>query len=144
MSTTLEYGGVEKSLADWGFALESCQVRRNNLAASTFSGVIPGGSLADDPTFAFEGKIILRRKRTGSGTAWAGGYVAFIGYALPPQRSFHGESYAVRWEFANAWYFLQNIAFQQYRATKNLTTGTLEYKPLSDGCSKSSASPTCW
>ena len=130
--TTLEYAGTEQSLADWGFALESCQVRRPNLAASTFSGVIPGGSLADAPTFAFEAKVILRRMRTGSGTSWSGGYVAFIGYALPPQRSFHGESYAARWDFVNAWYFLQNIPFQQYRASKNLTSGTLEYKPLSE------------
>ena len=130
--TTFQYGGTEQSLADWGFALDSCQVRRNNLAASIFSGVIPGGSLADEPTFAFEGKIILRRMRSGSGTSWSGGYVAFIGYAMPPQRSFHGESYAVRWEFANAWYFLQNTVFQQYRANKNLTSGAIEYQPLSE------------
>lgn len=129
--TTLTYNGTEKSLADWGFALDSWKTTHPNLATGTCGGLIPDDSLLEKPLFAFEAKVVIRRCRTFTGGAFTGGYVAFIGYAMAPQRSYYGESYATRWDFVNAWYFFENIPFQQYRATKNLTTGALEYKPLS-------------
>lgn len=129
---TLEYAGQEKSMGDWGFSLGSLQCSHRNLAASVYSGEIPGASVTDTPLFAFEGKVIIRRKRTGSGTTWSGGYVAFIGYAMPPQSAQDGSGAGVRYTFQNAWYLFDNIPYQQYFASRNTTTHALEYKPMSE------------
>lgn len=127
---TFEYDGVEKAAWDWGFALDSLRCTHVNLAASRYFGIIPAASVSDDPVFAFEGKVIVRRHRTGSGTTWADGYVAFIGYALPPAAAQDGGGAGVSYEFVNAWYFLQNTVFEQPFASYE--SGSLAYRYLSD------------
>jgi hypothetical protein len=130
--TTLEYAGTEKALWDWGFTLDSCQCRHVNLATSIYTGFIPGASVSDDPAFAFESKVIIRRNRSGSVTTWTGGYVAFIGYALAPFAAQSGSGAGVSYQFANAWYFLENTCFEMRYASYSTGSSALEYKYLSE------------
>jgi hypothetical protein len=127
---TLEHDSVEQSLADWGFALESPQAEHVNLSASRYVAFAPGASVADDPLFDFEDKIIIRRNRSGSGTSWSGGYVAFIGYAMSPRASQDGSGAGLVYEFLNAWYFLENTVFEQEFASYD--SGDLEYVFITD------------
>jgi len=60
---TITYGGTEKTLADWGVAVDGCAGRFTSLAPDTLRLSVPGGTLGDEPVFAFEGKIILRSDR---------------------------------------------------------------------------------
>lgn len=128
--TTLEHDGTEKALWDWGFSLGSCQCEHVNLSASRYTGFIPGASVSADPLFDFEEKVIIRRNRTGSGTTWSGGYVAFIGYAMMPLAAQNGGQAGISYEFQNAWYFLENTCFEQRFAT--YVTGSLTYVYLSE------------
>ena len=70
---TLEYDGVEKDLAAWGIDMESVECNFANLSADVFSVTVPVADMTADPLFAFEGAVIVRRGRTGSGTSWSGG-----------------------------------------------------------------------
>lgn len=130
--TTLEYDGDELALWEWGFTLDSVQARHVNLAASSVTGFVPGASVSDDPLFAFEGKVIIRTNRSGSGTSWSGGYVVFIGYAMSPQAAQDGSGAGVMYEFQNAWYLLENMCFEMRYASYNTSGSALEYKYLSE------------
>lgn len=128
--TTLEHDGTEKALGDWGFALDSCECQHVNLAPSRYTGFIPGASVSDDPAFTFESRVIIRRNRTGSGTSWSGGYVAFIGYAQMPVAAQDGGTAGITYEFLNAWYLLENTCFEQRFASYE--SGSLSYVYLSE------------
>lgn len=133
---TLEYAGTEQSMSDWGFTLDSLSCLHRNLTTSVYRGFIPGASVSDTPAFAFEAKVIIRRNRTfneGS-LVFEGGYIAFIGYAMPPQAGQDGSVAGISYEFANAWYFLENTAFNQFTATRHIvgSVGTTVYTPVSE------------
>jgi len=128
--TTLEYSGVEKAMWAWGFSLASCQCTHVNLAASRYSGTVPGASVSEDPLFTFESRVVIRRNRSGSGTSWSGGYVAFIGYTMPPQAAQDGSGAGVNYEFVNAWYLAENTCYMQSFA--DYSSGSLAYVPLSE------------
>lgn len=129
---TLEYDGVEKAVWDWGFTLDSFQGEHINLGASRCTGFVPGASVSDDPLFAFEERVIIRINRTGSGTSWTGGYVAFIGYVMSPQAAQDGSGAGVSYQFLNAWYLFENTCFEMRYASYDTGTSDLEYKYLSE------------
>jgi hypothetical protein len=132
IATTLEYDGTEKSLGAWGFAKDSCRCEHVNGRPSTYTAFLPGGEVADDPIVPFEGKVIIRRNRSGSDTTWTGGYTAFIGYQVRVGLSAMPGEQGVDYIFANAWYLVENTPYQQYYASRNTTSHALEYKPLSE------------
>lgn len=130
---TLEYDGDELTLAEWGIAIDSPVCRRINLSPSTYSVFVPNASVSDDPLFAFESKIIIRRNRSGSsGAGFTGGFVAFIGYAMPAQAAHDGESSGVTYQFLNAWYWLDQTCFMMRYASYNVGSSAVEYKYLSE------------
>lgn len=113
MEVTLQYASTEKSLAGWGFALAGAGAQHVNTATSFYQLSLPGGSLSDDPIIPFEGRVIIRRGRTGSGTAWSGGYTAFVGYRMDPVIDGRPDYTGIHYTFANAWYFLEQTPYQQ-------------------------------
>ena len=131
---TLEYNGEELSMADWGFALDSLRCIHRNLTTSSYTGFIPGASVSDDPLFAFEARVIIRRNRNWDAGAlqFEDGYIAFIGYAMPPSASQDGGSAGIQYEFANAWYFLENTAFCQFTASRNLIGSSTQVVPVTE------------
>lgn len=124
---TIEYDGTEQSLEAWGITLDSVVQNETNLRSGTLTFIIAGVTLASAPVFAFEGKIILRVNRTGSGTSWTGGTVHFIGYRLAFNISVQPVSEGVRYDFANAWYFCETTLYQQPRASRANSSATLDY-----------------
>jgi hypothetical protein len=129
---TLEYNGTEQALAAWGFALDSAQAQHNNLAPSVYQVNQPGADISAAPAFPYRGKVIVRRNRTGSGTSWSGGYVAFIGYRIHANAYTSGGERGIAYTFANAWHFLQNTPFVQPWAAFNTVSESLEYKSASE------------
>ncbi len=124
---TLECDGTEQSLEAWGIVLDSVVQTETNLRAGTLTFVIAGVTLADDPAIPFEGRIILRANRTGSGTSWSGGAVHFIGYRMQFNISVQPASRGVRYDFQNAWYFAETTMMQQLRAARANSGATLDY-----------------
>ena len=129
---TLEHNGIEQSLAAWGFSLSSPVCSHRNLAVSTYQVFVPGASVSDAPVFGFEEKVIIRRQRSGSGTAWSGGYTAFIGYQTGMQAACSGSAEGVNYLFSNAWYFLENTAYQQAFASRNVSAHEVEFLYMSE------------
>ncbi len=127
---TLEYSGIEQSLADWGFSLASAQLSLRNLAPSVFLAIRLGDAISAGAVFPYRGKIIIRSGRTGSGTSWTGGSVDFIGYRMRHFTQSSGSSAGVQYTFADAWHFLENTPYQQFYASRNVDGTTLAYKAV--------------
>lgn len=122
LAVTLEYNGTEKSLADWGIALDSVQLTERNLAASVLTFVRVGDAITDADVFPYRGKIVLRVNREGSGTSWAdgeGARVDFIGYRLLRLVQSTGEFFGVTYRFANAWHFLEQTPYVQFFTSRD-------------------------
>jgi len=133
IAITLEYDGVEQSLADWGIALDSIQLTERNLAASVLSFVRLGDSLSTAAAFPYRGKIILRVNRSGSGTSWSdgtGARVDFIGYRLLHLVQSTGENFGVQYQFANAWHFLEQTPYVQFFVTRDTDGEALTTKQV--------------
>jgi len=130
--TTLECDGVEKSLGDWGFDLNSCRLTHVNLRQSTFQGRIVVPDMTAEPIFGFESRVILRRGRVGSGTSYTGGASVFVGYTLDqsctgrPRTEEHG------YTFGNAWYLVERTVYQQSFASRRTTQHDVEYPLVSE------------
>ena len=124
---TLEYNGLEKSFADWGFALHGATCEHVNCRPSTYRLSLPGGSIADAPLFPFEGRIVIRRNRTFSAGAYSGGYTAFVGYRMETIMDGRPEFIGTHYTFANAWYFLEVTGFQQLANLWNQATLVVTY-----------------
>ena len=78
---TLEYNGVERSFADWGFDRSSVQGTKHNMREDIFRATVAGANVSDDPIFPFEAQVIVRTGRaSATGTApFTGGTVKFTG-----------------------------------------------------------------
>jgi len=105
---TLEYSGMEKKLGDWGISQASLNLV--NMRPDTFRCSIPVDTINDAPLFPFEGIV---KVRSGRSTAFAGGHVDFVGYRLDPVHDGRPQYEGVHYEFANAWYLMENTPFQQ-------------------------------
>jgi hypothetical protein len=104
--------GLEKALADWGFAnpkLEFVSQQR-----SRFMVQVPGATnLVAAPPIPFEGYVVLRRNRTGSGTAWSGGQIVFQGRQTTRTGIADPPAPRDQLTFSDAMYDLENLVFQQ-------------------------------
>lgn len=134
---TLEFNDLEKSLADWGFALSGARAEFVNQAADSLALVRAGANIADEPIFGFEDKVILRVNRkssTGKPNSFSEGLVDFIGYRMETVLDARPEWEGVHYHFANAWYFLESTTFQQPRASRPTGVPDVEYPLTSDVC----------
>lgn len=123
---TLEYDGEEKSLADWGFQ----QPVRTlvNQAADTFHVTLATAAIDDDEIIPFEAQVIIREGREsedGSPDSFSEGTVIFRGRRILTPLTGTPDSERVGLHFANAWYDLEHICYQQERKTWSGTAETL-------------------
>lgn len=108
---TLEYKGIEKSLADWGIAHP---LREETNQASDSFGFDRINAVDSDEEFAFGNPVTVRVGRSGSGTAYSGGRVFFIGYRVKNVRSGSPQMESLAYQFAGPWEFLvERLTFQQ-------------------------------
>ena len=56
---TLNYNGLEQSLADWGVQASGCNITLANLASDTLRLAVPRANYTDDPIWPFEAPIVL-------------------------------------------------------------------------------------
>jgi len=118
--TTLEYDSVEKSFADWGFALNSVTGSFYSMAQDTITALMVGAAIDDEPAFPFEASVIIRTGRTSNdGTPGSfdseSGRVELRGKRMLTLLDARPEMEGVQYTFAGPWYDLENIAFQQKR-----------------------------
>lgn len=114
--TTLTYLGTEKTLADWGLAMEGCELRLVNLEQDTWKVGVPAAKCTDDPVFPFEAIVVLRSGRTsatGRPNSFKDGLIEFQGkrllHVVDGRPNFEGVYYT----FAGPWYDIQNCPYQQ-------------------------------
>jgi hypothetical protein len=113
MSWTLEYGGLEKSFATWGFDAEHATGEFANMALDTFSLAVPGAHIEDDPAFTFESQVIIRRNRTVAGSTFSGGAIEFQGKRLLHVLEGRPEFEGIFYQFAGPWYDLDQTPYLQ-------------------------------
>jgi hypothetical protein len=109
-SWTLESGGTETTLAEWGLT-EDVIRQRINMAPDTVTIRAPGPMDAA-LEFAFGAAVIIRRDRTGVGP-FAGGSIYFQGKAGLPKRHAGGNVEGISYQFSNPWWDLTRLVFQQ-------------------------------
>jgi len=113
---TLAYGGHEKTLAAWGFALEGATGEFTNMRADILRLVIPGGSPGDAEIFSFEGSIIFRTQRdssTGATDSFSGGTIEFAGKRVGETINLRPDYEGIAYEFHGPWYDLEQTTYQQ-------------------------------
>lgn len=113
MAWTLEIGGVEMELAAWGLSAESVQLQRNSTAADVLTVRKAASDCLAALDFAYDAITVFRRDRNGSGTAWTGGSVYFVGRATVPQRSGQGTAESITYRFHGPWFDLQRQIYHQ-------------------------------
>lgn len=115
---TLEYAGVEKDFASWGFSIGSIRGRMRANGMDTFNATIVNAIIAneaDSPTFAFEGQVVVRVNRTGPGGAgtYTGGTTKFVGKRVSQPSKANATGQGVSYQFQGPWYDLMNTDYQQ-------------------------------
>jgi len=113
---TLEYNGVERTFANWGFERNSVQCVRYNQREDVFRATIAGANVSDDPVFPFEARVIIRAGRvsdTGTDNSFSGGAIKFTGKRVGMDASASGRAQGVAYEFLGPWYDLANTHYLQ-------------------------------
>lgn len=115
---TLSYGGVEADFATWGFSLNSIKAVKSPGRDDTFTATIKTTTItaeANSPTFAFEGVVIVRSNRTGSGGygGYSGGTVKFVGKRVDQPAKADSGGQGVTYKFKGPWYDLMNVDYMQ-------------------------------
>jgi hypothetical protein len=112
---TLEYNGVERSFADWGFDRSSVQGSRHNMREDIFRATVAGANVSDDPIFPFEARVIVRTGRaSASGAApFTGGTAKFTGKRVDLDAEATGRGQGVTYQFRGPWYDLSNTHYLQ-------------------------------
>ncbi|HWD18583.1 MAG TPA: hypothetical protein VHB20_04845 [Verrucomicrobiae bacterium] len=136
--TTLQYGSVEKTLADWG--VTSARREASNQASDTFALDLLAAADAVDP-FPFGAKITVRLGRSAAGTApnptlpasglssFSGGKIFFVGWRVDGVRQASAALEAMRYKFAGPWeFFLERLVFQKLFLTWNGAQQTADYR----------------
>ena len=114
--TTLEYSGLEQTLADWGLEEASCTLKVVNNGIDTFRAGMPKANLFDDPVFPFEGQIIIRTGRAsgdGSDGSFSGGLIEFTGKRMLHVLDGRPEFEGVYYNFGGPGYDVANTGYQQ-------------------------------
>ncbi len=120
---TLQIGATERSLAAWGFALDSCMQRRGNSKVDTWIGTIPQASIASDPVFPYFASVIMRTGRasaSGADNSFSGGVMKFQGRRVKNPMKASGRAQGVSYEFQGPWHDLEITQFLQ--TYKGITT----------------------
>jgi len=109
---TLLYAGTEKSFQDWGFT--DPRMRLVSQAQSTFTVRVPGvANLVAAPPIPFRGQVTIRRNRSFGSGVYSGGSIVFQGRQVTRKGAANSESPSDMLTFADAWWDLENLAFQQ-------------------------------
>ncbi|HZQ46822.1 MAG TPA: hypothetical protein VFC07_07425 [Verrucomicrobiae bacterium] len=112
MNWTLEYNGVEKTLADFGLA----QVRRTLVSQGidelTFRAV---GAAADAaPLFPYKATVTLWRDRQRDSQGdWSGGTTWFQGLVTQVPRNGSLDAESMAYKVSGPWWYLENLVFLQ-------------------------------
>ena len=113
---TLNYNGLEQSLADWGVQASGCNITLANLASDTLRLAVPRANYTDDPIWPFEAPIVLQTGRTsttGAANTFSGGVIEFAGvrgrFLVDGRPSWEG----VYYDFEGPWYHIKNTPYQQ-------------------------------
>ena len=118
---TLSYDdtGVEKSLTDWGFAYPVLEYESQG--RTVFKETNPGArAVVNPPLIPFNGLVSLYRNRTTPapnappGTGWSGGQRVFQGRQVTRRGAASPREPLDLLTFADAWYDLENLVFQQF------------------------------
>ena len=135
--TTLTYNGTEKSLIDWGLALDRCVLTLANLEADTFTAALPQVNCLADPIWPFEGQIVLRTGRSKAlDGSYSGGLIEFSGKRMMQVIDGRPDFEGVYYTFAGPWYDIHQCAYQQPAAywlpgsTWNATAASLSSSVL--------------
>ena len=113
---TLEYNGIERAFANWGFARKGIRSNQQNMRDDFFRATISGASVSDDPVFPFEAQIIVRTGRasdSGADNSFTGGITTFSGKRVGMEAAAAGRSQGVSYEFLGPWYDLSNTHYLQ-------------------------------
>lgn len=115
---TLEYivtegvPGEEKTFDDWGLTNPVITYRSTAGDECTFSH---DSALFDgDSLFAYEKRCVVRSGRHYDGSSWSDGVTRFTGLVMEPQRDGSGESERMTYTLAGAWYWLENLPYEQF------------------------------
>lgn len=112
---TLEFNGVERSFANWGFERHA-RCERHNLREDVFRATIAGATVSDDAVFPFEAIVIVRTGRisaTGADNSFSGGATKFTGKRVGMEAAVTGRAQGVTYEFLGPWYDLENTHYLQ-------------------------------
>jgi len=109
---TLEYAGVEKAFADWGFTAESAQLVRANMAPDVLT-ISAAQSTDHALSFAYGGAVKVRRNRTYAASTYSGGSLYFQGKATVPSRMGSAAQELIRYQFNGPWWDFERLVFQQ-------------------------------
>jgi hypothetical protein len=113
---TLEYNGIERSFANWGFARAGAECARHNMREDVFRATIAGANISDDPIFPFEALVIIRTGRastSGVDNSFSGGVTKFTGKRVGMDAAATGHAQGVTYEFLGPWYDLANTHYLQ-------------------------------
>ncbi len=136
--TTLQYGSVERTLADWGASI--CQRQVSNQAGDHLTLEVPMPADGND-LFPYDAQIILRIGRVttsvnptnpsfppSGATAFTGGTIAFIGYRGKARRAGSGNLEKIQYPFLGMWErFLMRTIFQKLQASYNGTENIADW-----------------
>jgi len=113
MAWTLEYGGIEQSLADWGLE-EGLSLRRANQAADVLR-CRRAMSATAVATFAYGWEVIVRRDRTYDEELdeWTGGSIWFRGKAAGSGAAGDGSAESQEYLFFGPWWDFERLVMQQ-------------------------------
>ncbi len=98
---TLLYNGTEQTLAEWGLC--EPHITHANQQAGQLSFVQRGVLFDADLLFAYEDTVVLKRN----------GVNYFVGVVLEPERRGRNQSEEITYKFADAWWYLDNLIYQQ-------------------------------
>jgi hypothetical protein len=112
---TLKYGATEKTFAAWGFT--NPMTFDSQQQAVQFTVRVPGAAnLVNEPPIPFLGQVTIYRDRTvgqgRDGFTFSGGEIVFQGRQVTDRKTAN-QSPAETLTFADAWWDLERITFQQ-------------------------------
>lgn len=113
---TLEYNGIERTFANWGFELRGTQCIRYNMREDVFRATVASASITDNAIFPFEAQVIVRSGRasaTGADNSFSGGTIKFTGKRVSMESAATGKEQGVAYEFLGPWYDLANTHYLQ-------------------------------
>jgi len=114
---TLQYGGVEKPLADWQM-IADFSINWTNKQAAVLSFRTPENLDNEAIQFATRQPVIVRRDRQsadGSANSFSSGTIVFQGFFLDPSRSNSGGKQYIRYQAKDVLWLFGRNAFKQTR-----------------------------